>query len=239
MEIRKNIDDAFRGLVLDEASHTYTLGDKKLKGSVSGLIKSFYLPFPEEEAVKRTMAKTGRSKEDILKEWKEINEESTDRGSRVHLFGERYPLNKTLVPSCPQERAVKKFWDELPKHIILVGLEIKMYHKSYMFPGTMDLLLYDTINNHYIIADYKTNKDLHKNFQGQRMLPPFNHLLDCPLNHYQVQLSFYQILLEQLGIIVKERKVIYLTLEGEYVMWDTKDYTPQLKNFLKIKYEDC
>jgi hypothetical protein len=70
------------------------------------------------------------------------------------------------------------------------------------------------------------------------MLPPFQHLLDCPLNHYQIQLSFYQLLLEQLGIHVKERKVIYLTLEGEYIMWDTDDYTTQLKNFLKTKYED-
>jgi len=89
MEIRKNIDEAFQGLVLDEVSHTYTLGDKKLKGSVSGLIKSFYLPFPEEEAVRKTMARTGRTKEDILAESQEINTESTDRGTRVHLFGER------------------------------------------------------------------------------------------------------------------------------------------------------
>lgn len=237
MEIRKNIDDAFRGLVLDEASHVYTLGDKKLKGSVSGLIKSFYLPFPEDALAKKAK-RLGINEEELAKQWKEINDESTERGSRVHLFGERYPLNKTLIPTCPQETAVKKFWDELPKHIVLVGIEIKMYHKDYMFPGTMDLLLYDTINNYYIIADYKTNKDLHKNFNGQRMLPPFQHLLDCPLNHYQVQLSFYQVLLEQLGINVKERKVIYLTLEGEYVMWNTDDYTSQLKTFLKTKYEN-
>lgn len=237
MEIKRTLDAAFEGLILHDETHTYTLGSKKLSGSVSSLVKYFHLPFPENALAKKAK-KLGISEEQLAQEWKEINEESTTRGTRVHLFGETYPYNKELQPSCPQEEAVVKFWSELPKHIMLVGVEIKMYHKTYMFPGTMDLLLYDTINNHYIIADYKTNKDIYKNFQGQRMLPPFNNLLDSPLNHYQLQFSFYQILLEQVGIHVGQRLLIWLGLDGNYTMISTEDLTSKLQSFLRNKYEN-
>lgn len=238
MELSNKIKKEFAGLHLDEPTHIYTLGNEKLKGSVSGLIKNFHPPFPEDEAVAKTIKKTGKDRETILAEWKATNLESIARGNRVHIFGEHYAKNRTLVPTCPQEIAVKKFWDDLPKHIILVDVELMMYHKQYMFPGTADILLYDTIANHYIIADYKTNKDIHKNFAGNKMLAPFEHLLDSPLNHYQIQFSFYQILLEQLGIQVGARKLIFLKMDSTYEMWDTEDLTPQLKIFLKDKYEN-
>lgn len=245
MEIQRNLDQAFKNLILDEKTHTYYLDKKPLVGSVSGQIKDFYIQTDFSTKTKSTELKLGITKEEVLELWRINNKEATDRGNRVHIFGEKYPYNKNLQPyiipetglPCPQEVAVKKFWDELPKHIILVGVEIRMYHKNYLFPGTMDILLYDTIQNHYIIADYKTNKDLHKNFNGQKMLAPFNFLLDSPLNHYQVQLSFYQLLLEQVGIYVGERKIVYLNFEGNYQLWDTEDLTPILKEHLKSKYE--
>jgi hypothetical protein len=238
MEIKRNLDRIFGGLILDESTHTYYLKDKPLKSSVSGLIKNFYPKTDFSTKTKGTELRLNISKEEVLKMWRVHNLEAITRGNRVHIFGENYPYNKTLIPSCPQELAVKKFWDDLPKHIILVGVEIRMYHKTYLFPGTMDILLYDTIKNHYIIADYKTNKDLLKNFNGQKLYSPFSHLLDSPLNHYQIQLSFYQILLEQAGIHVGERKIIHLDLEGNYQMWDTEDLTSTLKTFLKKKYEN-
>jgi len=234
--IIENIQSHFNDLSFIEDTHTYYLQGKPLKGSVSSLLKDFYEPFPQEDAVAKTMARTGRSKEDILQEWKENNDESKDRGHRVHLFGENYAVNKILVPSCPQEKAMKKFWDELPEWIIPVGMEVRMYHKLYSFPGTTDLVLYDTRRQGYIIADYKTNKDLFKNYKQKKMLEPFSHLLDCPYSHYKIQLSLYQIMLEQLGIKVIERKIIYLNFEGEYVMYNTEDLTLILNKYLKTIY---
>lgn len=231
-----NIESNFSGLTFDEENHRYFVDNKPLKGSVSTMIEDFYEPFPEDEAIQRTMAKTGKGREEILKEWKDINEESTERGHRVHVFAEKYPFNKKLKPQCPQEAAAKKFWDEMPEWIIPVSVELRMYHKRFMFPGTADLLLFDTKSQGYIIADYKTNKDLHKNFKGKRMLFPFEYLLDSPINHYQVQLSFYQIMLEQLGIHVISRKVIYLDFNGNYKMYECNDLTMQLKDYLNFQH---
>ena len=99
-----------------------------------------------------------------------------------------------------------------------------MYHFSLLYPGTMDILLFDTKNQTYIIADYKTNRDLFKNFQGQTMLAPFEYKLDRPFSHYEIQLSYYQILIEQiLGITVSRRIVVYLGLDGEFTMYDCED----------------
>jgi hypothetical protein len=46
--------------------------------------------------------------------------------------------------------------------------------------------------------------------------------LDNPFNHYQIQLLLYQILLQQLGINVYQRTVIWLQLDGTYKLYHTR-----------------
>lgn len=230
------IEKNFGGLIMDAPTHKYYLKDKPLEGSVSSQIKDFYTPFDSKTKSKEMEIPGFKSQQDFLDEWAAINKEAIDRGHRVHNFGERYAFDKTLVPSCPQEKALVKFWDELPAFIQPVFVEAMMYHHEFLFPGTADLLLLDLRDGSIIIADYKTNKDIFKNFQGQTLLAPFEQYLDSPFNHYQIQLSFYQLLLEQTGLKVKERKIIYLKLDGEYEIWNTEDLTNTLKQHLKLKY---
>lgn len=241
-EIRQKVLLPFIKLDFNEKKHIYFVDGKPLKSSVSKLISKFYKKFPTElkaeqiaEGNKMTGAinqYTGMSKEDILKQWKEINLESTTRGTRVHEFGELYPFNRTLKPRCKQEEAVKKFWDDMPNHLVPVTMELRMYHFKKMFAGTADILLYDRKNDVYIIADYKTNKDLFKNYQGQKMLDNFSFLLDTPFSHYELQLSYYQILLEQIGISVSRRIIVYLDFDGNYKMYDTRDFTKIINQIL-------
>jgi len=229
-----NIQENFKDLTFNESEHIYSIKGKPLKGSVSSLIKDFYEPFPEDAAVEMTIAKTGKSREEILQEWKENNEESKERGHRVHSFAERYPFDSSLIGTaqCPQEQAVEKFWRDKPEGIIPVSVELKMYHFKYLFPGTSDLLFYDTKNGYYIIADYKTNKDLFKNYKEKKMLSPFEDMLDSPYSHYTLQLSFYKILLEQLGIHVGRLLIIWLEMDGNYKMYDLKDCSEKLNTYL-------
>ena len=101
-----------------------------------------------------------------------------------------------------------------------------MYHKEELYAGTADGTLYNTITGKYILIDYKTNIDIFKNYKGQTMLAPFEHLLDSPFNKYQIQLSYYQILLEQIsGIEVSSRKLVWLRPTGEYELYDTENFT--------------
>lgn len=223
----------FKDLEFDEAKHLYTVKGERLRSSVSKVIKNFVTPFDSHNISLGVAQKEGVSQKEILDRWNKISKDACDKGTRIHVFGELYPFDNKLKPSDKYEEAIVNFWNSLPSHIVPVVMELRMYHKDYMFAGTGDILLYNTISGHYIIGDYKTNKDLFKNFKGQTMLGPFKHLLDMPLNHYQLQLSFYQILFEQLGLKVEGRKIIWLKPDGDFDMYDTHDYTDILKDYLK------
>jgi hypothetical protein len=231
MELLQKIQSPFKELSFEEEKHKYYVSSKGLDKSVSALIKAFYEPFDAEAIAPYSAAKAGVTTEEILKQWADINQESRDRGHRVHNFGEIYQFNRNLKPSCPQEEAIVKFWNDLPEHILPVAAELRMYHFKHLYAGTADIILYDTKTQTYIIADYKTNKDLLKNYKGKTLLAPFENLLDNPLNHYVIQLSYYQILLEQvLGVRVSKRIVIHLQLDGDYKLYDCQDITNFLQN---------
>lgn len=226
-----DIKDYFKDLVFNEEKHIYTVEGRQLP-SVSKLIEKFTIKFDEHTVSLEVSERTGATQAEILAEWEATRIEACDRGHRVHLFGELYPFNRSLKPTCKQEEAVVKFWDSLPEHIVPVFVEIRMYHKILGFAGTSDILLYDKIRETFIIADYKTNKDLFKNFKKKTLLYPFNHLLDSPFNKYQIQLSLYQILFEQTGHKVSSRKIIWLLKTGDFLLYDTDDLTKPLTKYL-------
>ena len=95
--------------------------------------------------------------------------------------------------------------------------------------GTADIILYNTKTNKFIIADYKTNIDLFKNYKGKKMLIPFQDKLDMPFSKYELQLSFYQNLFEQCGYEVEDRKIIWLREDGTFEVYKTEDLTEKLK----------
>jgi len=229
MDLLEKITKPFSALTFEEKKHRYFVENKPIKTSVSGLISEYYEHFNAEAIAPYSARKLGITTEEVLKQWADINQESRDRGHRVHAFGELYQFNRSLKPSCPQEEALVAFWESVPEHIIPVAAELRMYHFKYMFAGTADIILFDTKTQSYIIADYKTNKDLFKNYKNKTMLAPFEALLDCPLNHYVVQLSYYQLLLEQIGVRVSKRIIIWLGLDGKFTSIQTDDVTSILK----------
>lgn len=236
-ELRDRINNSFfKDIVFKEEEHSYEVKSTTLKISVSGLIKKYKYPVNWDKVITDLSASSGRSRKEIKKEWKEKATIGCDIGNKAHKFGELYPFDRTIKPVTAFDRAIAKFWNDLPKHVVPLLLEVKMYHKKYMFAGTADILLYNTLTGKIIICDYKTNKDLFKNFNQQKMTGPFSHLLCCNYNHYSLQLSYYQILLEQIpGIEVSGRKLIWLKPNGTYLLYDLEDYTNILNEELKNK----
>ena len=83
--------------------------------------------------------------------------------------------------------------------------------------------------------DWKTNEDLYKNFKEQKLLTPFDELPDMPLSLYKLQLSLYQICLENIGFLVKDRRVLWLKPEGIYDKIRFEEFTKTLRMCLKGK----
>ena len=230
-DILNNITNKYKALQFNEELHQYKVGNEKFT-SVSKKIEKYVHYVDYDELAGKVAKFRGVSKQSIVDEWEETKVEACDRGTRVHLFGENYVWDRTLIPSCKQEEAVVKFWNDLPSHIVPAFIELRMYHPSLTFAGTSDILLFNQKTKMFIIADYKTNKDLFKNWKGKTLLPPFQSLLECPLNKYQIQLSFYQLLFELTGYKVESRKIIWLLKTGEYIMYDGEDLTSILKQHL-------
>ena len=239
-KVKIQILEYFKGLEFEENLHKYTFNSKSINISVSGLIKNYYKPFDSYSISLKIANRDKRFQKDILKEWEDDATRGINIGNKAHLFGEVYPFNRNLDPKDKYEEAIVKFWNDLPDNIIPVIMELRMFHKEFMFAGTADILLYNTVTGMFIIGDYKTNKDLFKNFKGpdnnykgQKMLGYFSDILDTPFAHYNIQLSYYQILFEQTGLKVSSRKLIWLLPDGTYKMYDLDDYTSVLKEDLK------
>ena len=232
-DIVNNITSNFTKLTFDEEKHQYSVDGVKLKGSVSSKVDKFVKKTDFGAVAQRIAVRDNIPVQSILQEWEKEKELACTKGNRVHLFGELYVFDRTLKPTCKQEEAIVKFWNDLPDTIVPVTMELRMFHKEFMFAGTADILLYNTVTETFIIGDYKTNKDLFKNFKKQKMLGPFDNMLDCAFNKYQLQLSYYQILFEQTGLKVSSRKLIWLLPDGTYKMYNMDDHTEVLKQELK------
>jgi len=237
-ELKNKIKNYFQGLQFNPESHSYKVGNKSLS-SVSSLIKKYVEPFDADKiagfvAIKRTKEEgILYTKEMILQEWEDKKNAACDRGTSVHAFGENYTTGQ--IATNGHEASIVSFWDNIPDYIEPFLFELQMYSEAFGLAGTTDIVLYNTKTGKFIIADYKTNIDLFKNYKGKKMLPPFDFLIDCPYNKYQLQLSLYQILFEQCGFEVESRKIIWLKPNGTYEVFKTEDLTGLLLQELTAK----
>ena len=200
----------------------------------------------------------GMTKEEILAEWKIKSDAACEFGTNVHAFGESMFYFMTgqpdkILPECrskftktkpkptnKHEEAVVKFWNDLPENYVPVLAETKVFNRNGIkYCGTFDLMLYyvneeDPSKNGLIIEDYKTNEDLYKNFREQKLLWPFNDFLDQNASYYTLQLSAYQIPLENLGLKVVARRLIWLKPDGTYEHIKIEGITNRLREALRI-----
>ena len=227
--IKKNIINFYSGLSFDEETHKYFVKGMPIDRSVSAKLKDFCLPFNRDFLSKRVAMSRGITQEEVLAEWKETADVAIKRGNEAHLFGELFAFNRDLRPQSQFEVAIMKFWNDLPAHIVPITTELQMYHKEQLYAGTADIVLYNMQTEKLIIGDYKTNKDLFKNFKNQKLTGRFSNFLYNPFNKYQLQLSYYQILLEQTGVEVSGRKLIWLLPDGNYNLYDCQDLTQYLR----------
>lgn len=260
-DLRQRIYTSFSDLEFVEATHQYFISGEEYR-SVSSIIEEFGHPFDSDEKSKSVAKKRGITPEEVLKEWKYTNRKSTVNGSLTHEFLEGNVWLKCghpelmpedvrrrnyiesegwLIPYSAKEEAGQKFLDSLPESMIPIGAEFKMSSKytglKTRYAGTTDLLFYfnDNKNPGIVIADWKSNKDIRKDYvrnKGIMMLPPFEDLYDEPLGHYTLQFSMYQIMLESIGLKILGRRLIWLKDDGNYEIIKIQDVTDRLRNIL-------
>lgn len=160
--------------------------------------------------------------------------------------------NKTynyLAPIHPKEEAVLRFMRELPYSMHLVLNETKVYsgknpdeskNLKELICGTFDMLYYydgdnDESKAGFVILDYKTNQSLYSEYNrkyGKTLLPPFSNMIEEDLSFYTIQLSLYSLMLEDIGIPVIDRRIVWLTNEGTYEIISVPDVSETLRKTL-------
>ena len=232
-----------------EKTHTYYIAGKKLP-SVSTLLKSFYEDFDSETVSLKYSLKRNFDVQDVRDAWQGENDIANDKGHDIHLFGELYVQWKYFgigtKPKCTskQHLAIIEFWNDLPAHLVPVATELQMYSKALGYCGTADIIVYDLLNDCYWIMDYKTNKTLFNDNEKYPAKPLFHinpefNLKQENYGKYALQFSFYQILLEEVGLKVGGRVLIYLQEKEDklYQKFQTPDVTKDLRQWLATGFK--
>ena len=147
---------------------------------------------------------------------------------------------KIFCAEMAKEIAAMKFYKDLPDCYIPILAETKVYDEDLNYSGTFDLLMYydatlngkSDSNSGLLILDWKTNRDLYKNFNGEKMLYPFEDLLNMSLNVYKLQLSLYMNCIEKIGLKVIDRKLMWLKDDGRYEKIELEEYVGILVKYL-------
>ena len=149
-----------------------------------------------------------------------------------------------LAPIHPKEEAVIKFFAEMPETMHLVLNETKVYsgknpdaskNLKEQICGTFDMLYYDEDKGGFVILDYKTNGTLYSDYNqrfGKTLLPPFDGMIEESLSLYTIQLSLYALMLEDIGLKVVDRRIVWLTSEGNYKVISVPDVSEKLRKVI-------
>ena len=81
---------------------------------------------------------------------------------------------------------------------------------------------------------HNTNEDLYKNFKGTTLLEPFEDMLDMNVSYYTLQLSLYAIPLQNLGMKVIGRRLIWVRPDGNYEKIKLESVSERLRETLNI-----
>lgn len=152
-----------------------------------------------------------------------------------------------LAPIHPKEEAVLKFMNEMPSSMHLVLNEARVYsgknpcqerNLTERIAGTFDMLYYqdgtDGQPQGFVILDYKTNANLASEYNrkyGKMLREPFNAMTEEDLSLYTIQLSLYALMLEDIGIPIISRRIVWLK-DSEYQIVPLQNLSEQLRQVL-------
>lgn len=261
-EIRNKILNTFNKLVFVDEGHKYFLGDKELC-SVSVFAQQFEEKFDTEQKAIAYAEKHGETPEYWIDQWRLTNLKATVKGTQVHAYAEglswlqighpeNIPDDKKyqyiedkgwLIPTRPQEDSALKFWNEFPSHLHVVLPETKVYTGANPkiqyregYAGTFDLLVYDEQKDGLIVYDWKTNAEIRKEYarsHSKMMYYPFNNLYMEPLGVYNVQLNAYAVCLQDIGLNVIAKRIVWLREDGTYEVVEVGNEEDKIREIIK------
>ena len=189
----------------DEQNHTYTVREiGQVLTSVTTVVKRYTPPFNAPVMAQQMIDKkkpkyAGMTVDEIQYQWKEKAALSSMEGTELHALLERWsdkgcwgwhPKTYRLLRMGKQ---VDRLFPKLLKRFKIVDTEKIVFSPSMGLAGQIDLLMADDFTQQGIIIDWKTNAKI-TDEEGAfgNMLPPIEHLKNCDVIKYGLQLGLYE-----------------------------------------------
>jgi len=230
-------------IIFKEAGHTYeSIEEDNIEWlSVTSLVGKFKPKFDKEGQAKKS-AKNKNSKwygmtvEQILQAWDNETERAINLGNFYHNQRESDMLDfKTIERNGTEVPIIKPLINEngiklAPEQKLSDGVypEHLVYLKSVGLCGQADVV--EIVDGYININDYKTNKEIkekgYTNWEGitSKMFKPINHLDDCNLNHYSLQLSIYAYIIKKHNPSLKIGKLTIQHVKFKQIGEDANGY---------------
>jgi len=207
----------------DDDQHKYYLGERVYR-SATTIVSQFYIPFDTQAEAEKYAYRYGKTAEHWIAKWNRENLESLNRGNGIHTREEQFLYNRGIsyVSRDPSGNSYRVYDPkaEVARLNSIAGLadgcypELKLWRHDWGIAGRADKPTFETIHGVRFahVEDYKTNKRIgkeHKYYPERKMLEPLTHLNDCEYNHYALQLSIYQYMLEYFGFKPGLRRLIH------------------------------
>lgn len=223
--------------IFDEDAHTYTYyeNNKPVQTftSVTGFVSLFKKEFNSEYWSNRKAKELGITQEAILEQWKQTSETAMTLGTNVHKWIEDFydGLNPPLPTDPIILERINSFISlhETKLHKFKpVAQEFRVFSRKWGLAGTMDEIFKFKTNGKYYIGDWKTNKSFSTDADKayQKLKYPFDDLNENSLNAYSIQLSLYQLILEE--------EAGFKT-DGAFIGWIGPNNKPELHKTINLK----
>jgi hypothetical protein len=208
----------------DDALHRYS-NHGEVYRSATQLVSLVKPKFDIQYHSKRMAEQHGKTPGYWKRKWKAETDRSLVVGNNLHSTKEELDLAQGVIR---QDGKLVRVLN--PEYIQLVGQPDYWYWPPGMYPelilwnheaklaGRADrVYLGNSLATRYAdIEDHKTNKRLasssyfdYTTRKYRMLLAPLDHLMDCELVHYTLQLSLYQWMLEQMGFAPGVRRILH------------------------------
>ena len=187
-------------------------------------------PFDKEEISAKVAIMRGVSQQELLDDWSRCAEE----GSFIHSLAEKYVLGHKL-----KRKELKKI-----KHVIkflkvnnplkILTTELLIFSRKHNIAGMVDLVVQDTTNGKLYLLDYKTSrKEIDKDEDFERALPPLQNYPNNKFYKYSCQLSIYAyILKKEYGVDIFNNYLVHLKSDDTYELIEIEDMGMWCKEIL-------
>jgi ATP-dependent exoDNAse (exonuclease V) beta subunit len=218
----------------DSIKHKYTYEGEHFI-SVTQFISRFHKKFDSDFWSQKKAEERGVDQQEILNEWKSLNDRANFIGTSTHNWIENYfnRIYQELPSDLDVIDRINKFNKVFGTHLFKLTplkFEQRIFSKKWKIAGMIDsLFLY---KDKLIILDWKTNKKYDiKNNYGEKLLEPFNDYDKCHLSEYSIQLSLYSLILKEIDLDVKACYTVYIGPDDVNV-YKCYDFTEILNNYL-------